>query len=529
MLASSPTPLLPAAGPDRAYRLLAGGFFLVLVLVYYWPSLGWLPRGIHAWAQADRLALAFGFYDHQLNVFRPRTLTLSSINGVTGVEFPLLPYLAALGARVLGRGAVVPLYRLLTGTTAWLAYYYLFRLVFERTRQVAAALVPGVFLAASPVFAYYAGNFLPDPVGASLVVVATYYLLRYQLTRRFGDVAGAVALLTLAALIKVSAGIYLIAALSTFLLWAYLRPAALTERQRLLLLLLVGASLGSIVGHTLYNRHLNELYNSDLFLAEPRPLTTMAEYNMVLYRIRVSWSHEYFLPFQYQVLVASLVVCVLSLGRVLRTEWLWAAQLGLATVGGLLFFKLMGTQFFHHDYYVIAPFWPGLVLLVALGTTQLALRLGRLPRLARHLLFGAVVLGLLIPGLRKYRARMSDSYLPFSTDYNYRWMQGGAARLAAAGVPTSATILLVGDGAPNLGLIYFDRRGVVWNPDRNQLPPSVLVRKMTEVGLDYLIMNQAVFEEMRARYPDLLTTFRPFIATGQYVVLKPPHPIPHWL
>ena len=35
-----------------------------------------------------------------------------------------------------------------------------------------AALLPGVFLATAPVFAYYAGNYLPDPVGASLVVVA---------------------------------------------------------------------------------------------------------------------------------------------------------------------------------------------------------------------------------------------------------------------------------------------------------------------------------------------------------------------
>lgn len=528
MLAPSPTPLLPAAGSDRAYRLLAGGFFLVLVLVYYWPSLGWMPRGIHAWAQADRLALAFGYYDHGLHFFLPRTLTLSSIDGVGGVEFPLLPYLAALGAKVLGRGAIVPLYRLLTGATAWLAYYYLFRLVFERTRQVAAALVPGIFLATSPVFAYYAGNFLPDPVGAALVVVASYYLLRYQLKYRFGDLAGAIALFTLAALIKVSTGIYLIGAFSTFLLWAYLQPAALTVRQRILLLLLAGASLGIIIGYTIYNQHLNKIYNSDLFLAEPRPLTTMAEYDMVMRRIRESWRHEYFVPFHYQVLVASLVVCVLSLGRVLRTEWIWAAQLGLATVGGLLFFKLMGAQFFHHDYYVIAPFWPGLVLLVALGITQLALRLGRLPHLARHVLFGAVALGLLIPGLRKYRARMGDPYLPFSADYNYRWMQGGAARLAAAGVPTSATILLVGDGAPNLGLVYFDRRGLVWNPDRNQLPPSVLVQKMQEVGLDYLIMNQAVFQEIRTRYPDLLTTFSPFITTGQYVVLKLPHLVPHW-
>jgi hypothetical protein len=295
-----------------------------------------------------------------------------------------------------------------------------------------------------------------------------------------------------------------------------------------LLLLLAGGSLGAVVAYTFFNQYLNQLYTSDLFLAEMRPITSPAEYNMIMQRIRESWSKEYFIHFQYKVLVVSLLVFIVSLKRILRTEWIWAAQLVLATVGALLFFKMMGLQFLHHDYYVIAPFWPAIVLLVALATMQLALRLAWLPRLARHCLFGAVVLALLIPGLRQYRARMGDSYLSFSDYYTYRWMQGGAKGLASAGVPANATILVIGSGAPNLSLVYFDRRGLVWNPDRTQLPPTVLLSKMNEFGLDYLIMSQPVFQEMKSRYPDLMTTFAQFSATEQYVVLKPPHINQHW-
>jgi 4-amino-4-deoxy-L-arabinose transferase-like glycosyltransferase len=384
---SSPLSVVPTT--DRLYRRLAGVFFLLVTAVFYWPSLSWLPRGIHEWAQADRLALALSFYDHGLNFFRPQTLSLSSVDGVVGVEFPLVPYLAALVAKVVGRAALVPIYRLLTIATAWLAYYYLFRLVFDRTRQFAAALVPGIFLAVSPVFAYYAGNFLPDPASASLVLVATYYLLRFRPGQHFWGLVGTIALFTLAALIKVSSAIYLLAALSTFLLWGYLQPAVFTLRQRWLLLLLVVASLGAIIGYTLYNHHLNDTYQSDLFLAQARPFESAEQYEMVMARIRESWSREYFVPFQYQLLLASALVCLLSLGRLVRTEWVWVAQLGLAAAGSLLFFGLMGGQFYHHDYYVLAPFWPWLVLLVALGTTQLALRLAHTPRLLRHVLFGA--------------------------------------------------------------------------------------------------------------------------------------------
>jgi hypothetical protein len=526
-MGTSPSLPFPAA-PARTQRLLAGGFFLLLVLFYYWPSLQWLPRGIHEWGQGDRLALAFGFYDHGMNFFKPHTFTLMSIDGVTGVEFPLIPYLAALGAKIGGRSLIVPLYRLLTSLTAWLAYYYLFRLVFERTGQFVAALVPGVFLAASPVFAYYAGNFLPDAAGASLAVVGAYYLLRYPHSQRFRDLSLAIAIYTLATLIKLSAAVYLVAGVGTLLLWGYLQPAAFTLRQRVLLLLLTGASLALIVGYTLYNEYLNQAYNSELFLAAARPLTTMEQFDTLVRRVRESWSYEYFVPFQYPVLLASLAMCVLSWRRIGRTEWLWAAQLGLATVGSLLFLKLLGLQFLHHDYYVLAPFWPGLVLLVALATTQLALRLQRAPRWVPQVLFLALALGILLPGLRRYRERMSEPYQAFSNDYAYHWMMGGAAALAKAGVPPEATILVVGSGAPNLSLVYFDRRGLVWNPDHQSLTPSALLQQMTEVGLDYLLMPRPVFDELRGLHPGLLTTFSEFTATSQFVLLKPPHALPHW-
>jgi 4-amino-4-deoxy-L-arabinose transferase-like glycosyltransferase len=511
-------PLAPA--DERLYRLAAGLLFFIVAFVYYWPSLNWLPRGIHEWAQADRLALAISYYDHGLNFFRPQTLSLSSIDGVVGVEFPLVAYLAALGAKVVGRASLVPLYRLLTIAAAWLAYYYLFKLVFERTRQFMAALLPGIFLATSPVFAYYAGNFLPDPVSTAFVVVASYYLLRYQQTHSFRDVAIAIPLFTLAALLKISAGTYLVAALSTMLLWSYLQPSVLTVRQRVLLLLLAGASLGAIVGYTLYNRHLNETYQSTLFLATARPFESADQYHMVVDRMRHSWSHEYFVLPHYLLLLGSVLVCLASAARIARAEWLWAVQIGLAIIGGGVFFRFMGMQFYHHDYYVLAPFWPMLVLLVALATTQLAQRLV-VPRRLPQALFGVALVALLGFGLHRYRDRMAEPYLKFSDYYTYHWMQGGAAQLAAAHVPSDATILVVGEEPPNLSLVYFDRRGLVWKPDMSQLNATNLLQKLEEVGFGYVVMRQEVFQELAHGHPDVTAVFNSLINTPQYVVLKP--------
>ena len=539
--AADPTPLFSAVSPasglparQRAYQVAAGLFFLLLALVLYGPSLSWLPRGIHEWAQADRLSLAISFYDNGLRLFRPQTLNLASYDGVTGVEFPLVPYLAALGAKLTGRASLVPWYRSLTAAAAWLSYVYLFRLVFERTRHFAAALLPGVFLATSPVFAYYAGNFLPDPTAAALTLVAAYYLLRYAQWPRFADLVRAIAFFTLATLIKTSAAIYLLAALGTVAFWSYLQASLLSVRRKLLFLLLAAGSLGVVVGYALFNRHLNAVYHSNMFLATTRPIETPQQYDSIMTRIRDVWQFEYFTKFHYFLLKASAVICLLSLPRILRTQWLWAAQLGLAAVGGYVFFRLFGLQLPDHDYYVLAPYWPALTLLVALAAVQLATWQWRAGRwrpwfdAGRYAVLGGVVAGLLVVGVPRYRARTGEPYRSFSNDYSYHWMQGGAAALRAAHVPATATILVMDGQAPNLSLVYFDRRGLVWQPDLASVSSADLLGEMATRGLDYLIIRPPGFDALAKTHPDVLPAFRQVVRTPQYVVLGLVHPAKHW-
>ncbi len=500
----------------------------MLASVYYLPSLTWLPRGIHEWAQADRLALAISFYDNGLHFFRPQTLNLSALDGVVGVEFPLVAWLVAVLAKVTGRASIVLWFHLLDIGTALAGYYFLFRLVFERCGNFVAALLPGVFLATAPVFAYYAGNYLPDPVGASLVVVASYFLLRFGRQPRFADLLWALLLYTLATLIKTSAGTYQVAAIGLVLLWSYLRADLLGLGQKLTLLALSALSLGVVVAYARYNTYLNEAYHSYIFLAQARPFSTPQEYEDVMRRIRELWWPEYFTDAHYLLLKGSAVVCGLFAWRIVRTEWLWASLLALAAVGGYVFFQLMGLQFYEHDYYVLAPYYPGLALLVALAAVQVAgwrgwpgrewAGRGRTVLLAgQYALATGLVISLVVPGLAHYRARTADTYRSFSDYYRYRWMEGGAAALAAAQVPASATLLVLNEGAPNLALVYFDRRGITWNPDLTKVTPAEITDYMRRNGLDYLLLELPVFEKL----PALPGQFRELLRTPCFVLLAP--------
>jgi 4-amino-4-deoxy-L-arabinose transferase-like glycosyltransferase len=518
----------------RLYKLLAVLLLLALALVFHLPSLTWLPRGIHEWAQADRLALAVSFYDHGMNFFRPQTFNITSIDGVVGVEFPLIPYVAALAGKLTGRGSIVLWFRALTvGTTVW-GCYYLFLLVFERTKQFVAALLPGVFLATSPVFAYYAGNFLPDPVGVAITLVAFYYLMQYQRHATYRHLVLGIGLFTLASLTKTSSAIYLVAAIGAVLFWSYLSPSVLTLWQKIGFLGMCAFSVAAIGGYILFNRHLNETYGATIFLAKAMPFENQQQYDMVWTRIVTGWWYEYFTKAHYIVLQLSAVICLVSLPRIIRRDWFWMAQLLLAAVGGWMFFRLMGLQFADHDYYVLAPFWPALTLLVALAVVQAGeiqvanLRWNSILKAARYIAVSVALIVLVALALQHHRRRISDPYRPFSDYYTYRWMQGGAQDFSAAKIPEQATLLVLGEAAPNLSLVYFDRRGIVWNFDMLQTSTAQILEKMTALGLDHLLMRQEVYQQMIQTHPDLLASFTTKISNQRYAVLARNGAVKHW-
>ncbi len=485
----------------RAYppRWAALGLFAGLALLFYGPYLSHLPEGLHAWAQADRLSLALNFYDFGLDFWRPRTSSFVSIDGITGVEFPLQAYLAALGGVLFGRGAIPTLFRLLDVAVAVVGFWYLFRLVYERTGNFVAGLVPGAFMLSAPTYAFYAGTFQPDPVSLSLSFVGYYYWLRFFDSQHFRSLLLAIAMLTLASLIKTTTALYLAAVVGITILWACQEPTLFTLRQRQLLLAAVVAAVGTLALFTRHNQTLNAAYASEQFLATIRPISTPTEYHQVWLNLRRDWLAEYATKTMYVMLIGCAGLVLWRLRRYLRRPrlpllLLMAASLPLA----YLFYKLLGAQLDVHDYYMICSFAPPAVLLLLLALLEFG------PAQGRRRLLGTVGLGLLTvyllsSGYRRLQRRFSDDYLPFSQFYTHAWMRGGASLLRQLQVPTTARILVLDDPAPNLALVYFDRRGLTWQPDLSSLHGADLLRKMVGDSLNYVVMSPTAYQRLPER------------------------------
>ena len=490
----------------------------MVATVYYLPYLGALPTGIHAWGQSDRLSLAINFYDYGFHFLTPRTSSMVSIGGITGVEFPIQAYLAALGGLVFGRGSINTLLRLLDVAVVVLGFYYLFRLVYERTGHFVAGLVPGAFLLASPFFAFYAGSVMPDPFSLSLSVVGYYYWLRFFDERRFADVRSALLLLTLAGLVKTTTALHFGAVVGITLLWAYLEPALLLPKQRWQLLGWAGLGSGLITLFFLHNQHLNDTCQSGQFLAATSPIQDPEKLHYVLQSVRRDWVAEYATPTHYRSLAVCAVLLLVFLRPNLRRYLPLTLLLLASVVIAYVFVQLMGAQLGVHDYYLICSLIPPALLLLLLALLNLGRYTGR-ARYATSLGLGVLVVFLVVGGYKRLHRRMSDDYLPFSAHYTHLWMRGGAEELRRAGVPETSGVLVI-DQAPNTGLVYFDRRGLTWQPeDPGALTANNFLVRMAADSLDYAIMSPSFYAQLAPQHAAFAAAFE-FVGQGPAVVLR---------
>ncbi len=517
---------------QRPYHVAAALLFSIVALGVYWPYLHMLPEGIHVWPQMDRLSLAINFYDSGFNFWYPRTSSFSSgsfssIGGVTGVEFPIQAYVAGASGLLFGRAAILPAFRLLDVAVTVLGFWYLFRLIFERTGSFAAGVLPGAFLLAAPTFAFYAGSTLPDPFSLSLTFVGYYYWLRYfEAPSRFSDLPLAFAILSLAALIKTTSALYLGATAGITLLYSYLEPQRFTTRQRLILVAVLGAGLGSIMGFYLHNQWLNTTYRATQFLSTTMPVVPVVTWRILVMRFFDTWRYEYFTRPEYVVLASCAVVCAGLLLRGWRRFRPLLLLLLASLAIGYLFYCLMGPQITIHDYYIICSFMPAVLFLMVLALLLLYTLLprGRWPRPAVSgglLLLSAY---LAYSSIGTQAGRVSDYHPPASNGYTHRWMRGGAAVLAQAGVPAQARVLILGDWAPNTALMFFDRRGVTWLPYMPELRVASIEERMSADSLQYVIMQRAAYAQMPApQQAALAEAFAP-VALQAVTVWRRRHP-----
>ena len=330
-----------------------GLLLLVMTAFGYWQIQSYGPASLHSWRQADGAAQAFRYYLDGMHFWQPATFhALPHNDGQAVAEFPLLYYVSAAIFHLTGPSSAV---------LRWVHFgifagglFAFSRFLLERWGSLFHSIFLPFLLLGSPVVAFYAFNFIPNPPALGYGLLAVYAWWRYRRQQQISWYWGAILLLLLCGLIKptllVPYGVWgVLGTLAQFRTRApyaryFPRGLAWWAGQ----LLVAGGGLAWIYWANAYN----EAHRSPIFLTQLAPI-----WSMTSERITYTWNYihtyNYVRYFPRLILVLTGFLLIWSLFRSLyRPAWrgwlLWGGVLAGGSVF-LLFFR----QFLTHSYYFI--------------------------------------------------------------------------------------------------------------------------------------------------------------------------------
>lgn len=503
----------PLSAYNNGY-LLAAIVVLLLGLLLGMRQVRSFPAFVHAWAQADRYALAVGFVDNGHDLFHPQTMiynkqfpheggytspktwwTVDDGSTVTAVDFPLHEYLISLLMRLFGTTAPW-VFRCFTLLVSMVGVCFLALMAQRLTDDWLKTLLVTTVAMTSPLYAYYFANYLPSAPALAVAMVALWAYVTYHRSGRIGYWHMAIALAALATLLRTSYAVMLVALCAFEALRIFRRETSLWSK-----LPPIVVAVAAIGGYMLWNGHLHDTYGS-LFLNYLLPPRSWDDVTTVFDEMHWHWRFDYFSRLQHW-LVAVVCVTALVLLIVRRKKGGGRLSLGwLAAIwwlGEVCFFVAMMRQYQNHDYYFLDSFF-----LPVLFTFVLALQV--LPAVKGHLpgviaLVALVVLGCVMYGEAKHK--LSDRCWVGDRAYLCAQHFKGSDRwLDSLGVPRDARILAFMAYPQNGSFIQMQRKGyTVMEYDEN------IVSAALSFPFDYIVMENAVYDEQLPLHPEVLRRF----------------------
>ncbi|MBR1850680.1 MAG: hypothetical protein IJ789_04825 [Bacteroidales bacterium] len=465
------------------------------------------PAYVHAWAQADNYSLALGFLHNGGDILHPETMIFNKqqldfqqpLSTVTACDLPLHHWLVSWFMRLLGTNQPW-VFRLFTLLVVVGGLWALYGVAFIVAQSAWKAMLVALFAATAPSFAYYSASFLPT---APSLACAMGGLLAYCVEVRSAGgkrvaLPVAVALLTLATMMRTSMAVLWVAVAAFHLLRIFRGEASL---RRAWLPYAVAVIL--FAAWQLWSAHLRHEYGS-LFLGRLMLPRDWEQVQWVWQAVNNGWKYHYFTRAHYWLLiivvVGALVMAFVGRNKGVKPQrqklslwWLLAIWL----FGELLFVGAMFVQFHDHDYYFLDSMFLPVVFLFALS-------LSRLPRVQGSGV--AMVVGLILIGAsfmmvkdatNMQRTRRTDGLPSLQTAVNYK---SANRLLRSCGVDNTDVRLVTLLAYPqNTPACMMNRQclAVMWAIDS-------VANYVLSQPFDYVLIEDAAFEEKFEALPDVL-------------------------
>ncbi len=442
------------------------------------------PESVHQGAQCDRACVAWNYYHEDMNFFLPRVSEDRQSEGITGMEFPIIPYTAALLYKVFGPHDII--YRLLLYLLVCAGVFHAWKItgLFIQRNIHRILLVFGWYC--SPILIFYTPNFLADAGAMSLVMMAWYHLiLRIYGREPARNLRWFAVWMGLAGLLKVSFLIYGIAGVLLLFLWRFFKNQTLQvvlTRRDVFWMMIPAIPITAWYG---YAGWLTRKTSNMHFLQSMNPAETLSEFIQNSQTALNNWQESMYRPGFFILFLA--ILSLLLLFRI-REALLPGLAAGLMLLGAGAIWILFNRQFLYHDYYFILLYpaiFFGWLFLQQLFQEQRTVLMGCMP----------VIMGIsfwIIPFMNAGHAKHMMHRRYSTGDYYNQNAFTEAAELVEQAdtlkkvIPDGARVFYAFDITPNTALYLLKKRGVRISRD---FGPEITAEILSQSHAQYLVLN----------------------------------------
>jgi hypothetical protein len=335
------------------YFLFFAAVFLVFYYIGLFKHLKERPAYVHISAQCQRASIALNYYQNDMNFFEPRIQRYEKGEGITGVEFPIIYYMAAIMYKLFGFHEIY--LKLISLIIVLLGLFYFFKTANEFVKNNVLAVMTTIAVCLSPVFLVYTPNFMPDAPSLGLQLIAWYFFFKFIRTKTNKHLNLFIFFAVLAILIKAIAIIVFVIVLCLVVLdkLHFFKPKfeGFLFKSHSQLLKAVGIGFVVSISWYLYASWLSKHYDNESFALKPIMINSWEAFDKVVEFVVNLWMQYYYAYEGYVLLISMFVLMILFIRNANR---LLLSITILNLIGSCFYIFFFLNQFRDHDYYMIA-------------------------------------------------------------------------------------------------------------------------------------------------------------------------------
>lgn len=307
------------------------------------------PNGYHQWRESDTAAITLNYYQEDMNFLHPRVNQRGDSDGITGMEFPLYNYVAALMYHVTGPSHAA--HRVLTLLAAGVSLWIMF-LIGRQMYDPWIGAIACWALAWSPLFFFYGHKIMPDIWMLTFMLISCFAFLKWRNAGSMWWLAASSLALLLSATIK---------PLGLAVLFPFAYYTHSYRNRKSFFIASIAAVLVVVLAFAWYQygRFVNSLYNSPGFdLGDSLGQFPEQLFSALFFKkLFLQWPWELWIGWA----LAPLCIAGFYVAFQLKDKALW-----LWVCGAYLAFAVTSSHSSSHDYYTL-PILAPICLFAGLG------------------------------------------------------------------------------------------------------------------------------------------------------------------